>query len=66
MPAPSPWTSLELLFEHQGTRIGDGTRWRVALSPEAGKLIWVEIRFDKPFPEFDAWPTREQIGLPPR
>jgi len=66
MPAPSPWTSLELLFEHQGTRIGDGTRWRVALSPEPGKLIWVEIRFDKPFPDFDAWPTREQIGLPPR
>lgn len=66
MAAPSTWTSLELLFERQGTRIGDGTRWRVALPPEPGKLIWVEIRFDKPFPDFDTWPTREQVGLPPR
>jgi hypothetical protein len=66
MPAPSTWTALELLSERQATRVGDGTRWRVALSPETGKLIWVELRFDKPFPELDAWPTREQIGLGPR
>ncbi|HSI15442.1 MAG TPA: type VI secretion protein IcmF/TssM N-terminal domain-containing protein [Chthoniobacter sp.] len=63
MPAPSTWTSLELLNERQGTRIGDGTRWRVSLSPEPGKIIWVEMRFDKPFPDFDAWPTAEQVGL---
>jgi hypothetical protein len=63
MPAPSSWTSLELLNERQGLRIGDGTRWRVSLAPEPGQLIWIEFRFDKPFPEFDAWPTREQVGL---
>jgi hypothetical protein len=66
MPAPSTWTALELLSERQATRVGDGTRWRVALSPETGKLIWVELRFNKPFPELDAWPTREQIGLSAR
>ena len=66
MPAPSAWTALELLNERQGTRVGDGTKWRVSLAPEPGKIIWIEIRFDKPFPDFDAWPTREQIGLGPR
>jgi len=63
MPAPAEWTALELLNERQATRIADGTRWRVALAPEPGKLIWVEVRFDKPFPDFDAWPTAEQVGL---
>ena len=62
MPAPSTWTALELLDERQGTRIADGTRWRVSLAPESGKLIWVEMRFDKPFPDFDAWPTRRTGG----
>jgi hypothetical protein len=63
MPAPDTWTALELLNERQGTRVGDGTKWRVSLAPESGKIIWIELRFDKPFPDFDAWPTREQIGL---
>jgi hypothetical protein len=66
MAAPSTWTALELLSERQATRIGEGSRWRVALTPEAGKLIWIELRFEKPFPDLDAWPTREQIGLGPR
>ncbi len=64
MPAPATWTALQLLEERHATRIAEGTRWRIALPPEASKLIWVELRFEKPIPELESWPTRRSLGLP--
>jgi hypothetical protein len=64
MPAPATWTALQLLEERHATRIADGTRWRIALPPEARKLVWIELRFEKPVPELENWPTLRSLALP--
>ena len=70
IPAPGDWTALRVLDERRARRIGDGRRWQFALPASAGKLIWLEFRFDEPLPEFDDWPTTSSLGLdalpPPR
>ena len=63
MPAPAEWTALQLIHERAGLRVGDGTQWQVALTPATGKLIWIELRFDKPLPPLDEWPTKLSTGL---
>jgi hypothetical protein len=65
MPAPATWTAIQLLEERHATRIADGTKWRIALPPEAGKLIWIELRFEKAIPELETWPTLRTLALPP-
>jgi hypothetical protein len=63
MPAPTNWTSLRLLDQQNARRIGDGKRWQFALQPGDRKLVWIEFRFEAPFPEFNDWPTFRSIGL---
>jgi len=62
-PAPDNWTALRLLEDYNGTRIGDGTRWRVSLRLPNGKLVWFELRFEKPLPPLADWPTRQTLGF---
>jgi hypothetical protein len=64
LAAPPNWTAIRFLHENNARPAGDGMRWRVALSPVPGKLIWLEFRFEKPLPSFDEWPGRETLGLP--
>lgn len=63
MPAPESWTALLLPFEQRAVRSNDGRSWRVGLQPANDKLIWIEIRFDEPLPEFSEWPTLHSLGL---
>jgi hypothetical protein len=63
MPAPERWTALLLPFETRAVRSKDGKGWRVGLRPADDKLIWIEIRFEEPLPEFSDWPTLRSLGL---
>jgi hypothetical protein len=63
MPAPEKWTAILLPFENHATRLDGGRRWRTALRPAPDKLIWIELRFEEPLPDFDEWPTLRSLGL---
>lgn len=51
------WTPLRLIFLKGAVRLTDGAEWLVPIPTQNNSAVVIKLKFEKPLPKLDQWPT---------